>query len=202
MSYKIVIGADGVIEPQPLNPDEKFVDEENTTTISATVGDFWQWAYSDLVSNTDRGILAEYIVAIALGIDDTVRVPWGPYDLRTSTGTKVEVKSGSYIQSWNQSEHSKIQFSIKKTLEWIPDTNSFGGDRKRQADMYVFCHLSHPTKEDINPLNLGQWDFYVIPTVTLDTEMKDAGSISLARVKKYSEKYSFRELKSVCEESN
>ena len=159
MSYKIVIGADGVIEPQPLNPDEKFVDEENTTIISATVGDFWQWAYSDLVSNTDRGILAEYIVAIALGIDDTVRVPWGPYDLRTATGTKVEVKSGSYIQSWNQSEHSKIQFSIKKTLEWIPATNSFGGDRKRQADVYVFCHLSHPTKEDINPLNLGNGTF-------------------------------------------
>ena len=200
MSYKIVIGTDGVIEPQPLSPDEKFVDGESTP-LEATIGDFWQWAYSDLISNTDRGILAEYIVAIALGIDDAVRVPWGPYDLVTPAGIKIEVKSGSYIQSWNQSEHSKIQFSIKKTLEWRPATNSFGGERKRQADIYVFCHLSHQTKEDINPLDLKQWDFYVIPTNTLDIEMKDAGSISLVRVKKFSEKYSFRQLKSACDKA-
>ena len=99
MSYKIVIGTDGVMEPQPLSPNEKFVGGESTP-LAVTVGDFWQWAYSDLISNTDRGILAEYIVAIALGIDDTVRVPWGPYDLVTPAGTKIEVKSGSYIQSW------------------------------------------------------------------------------------------------------
>jgi len=200
MSYKIVIGTDGVMEPQPLSPNEKFVGGESTP-LAVTVGDFWQWAYSDLISNTDRGILAEYIVAIALGIDDTVRVPWGPYDLVTPAGTKIEVKSGSYIQSWNQSEHSKIQFSIKKTLEWIPSTNSFGGERKRQSDIYVFCHLSHQTKEDINPLDLKQWDFYVIPTNTLDIEMKNAGSISLVRVKKFSEKYSFRQLKSACDKA-
>ena len=133
MSYKVVIGADGVIVPQPLSPNEKFVGGESTP-LEATIGDFWQWAYSDLISNTDRGILAEYIVAIALGIDDAVRVPWGPYDLVTPAGIKIEVKSGSYIQSWNQSEHSKIQFSIKKTLEWIPATNSVS-----------YTHLTLPT---------------------------------------------------------
>jgi len=30
---------------------------------------FWQWAYSDLIGNTERGALAEYIVACALGIN-------------------------------------------------------------------------------------------------------------------------------------
>jgi hypothetical protein len=186
------------MEPQPLNPAEELIGEDKIPQLDRTVVDFWQWAYSDLVSNTDRGILAEYIVAIALGIDDTVRAPWGPYDLLTPAGTKIEVKSGSYIQSWNQSEHSKIQFSIKKTLEWRPATNSFGGEKKRQSDIYVFCHLSHQTKEDINPLDLKQWDFYVIPTNTLDIEMKDAVSISLTRVKKFSEKYPFSQLESAC----
>jgi hypothetical protein len=143
--------------------------------------------------------LAEYIGAIALGIDDCVRVPWGPYDLVTPAGTKIEVKSGSYLQSWNQSEHSKIQFSIKKTLEWMPAANSFGGERKRHSDIYVFCHLSHQTKEDINPLDLKQWDFYVITTNTLDIEMKGAGTISLARVRKLSEKYYFKQIKGVCD---
>ena len=59
MSYKIVIGTDGVIEPQPLNPDEKFVDEESTTTIGATVGDFWS-AKIDSGDDFCRGWLHDY----------------------------------------------------------------------------------------------------------------------------------------------
>lgn len=31
-----------------------------------SVVDFWSWAYSDLLNNTDRGVLAEYIVHSAL----------------------------------------------------------------------------------------------------------------------------------------
>ena len=31
--------------------------------------DFWAWAFSDLVSNTERGKLAECIVATAMGCD-------------------------------------------------------------------------------------------------------------------------------------
>ena len=197
MSYKIVIGTDGVIEPQPLNPDEKFIDEESSTNISATIGDFWQWAYSDLISNTDRGILAEYIVAIALGIDDTVRVPWGPYDLGTPAVTKIEVKSASYVQSWYQKELSKIQFGIRKTLEWIPEKNDFGTEKKRQSDVYVFCLLSQQVKADINPLDLEQWEFYVVPTAVLDKELGDAQSISLSRVKQFSDAYKIGQLKNV-----
>lgn len=32
-----------------------------------TLQDFWAWAFSDLVSNTERGKLAEYLVAKAMG---------------------------------------------------------------------------------------------------------------------------------------
>ena len=40
--------------------------------------EFWEWAYDDLLTNTTRGVLAEYIVATALGIRDTKRVRMGP----------------------------------------------------------------------------------------------------------------------------
>ncbi len=33
----------------------------------ATLGDFWSWAYSDCINNTTRGVLAEFVVAKALG---------------------------------------------------------------------------------------------------------------------------------------
>lgn len=32
--------------------------------------EFWEWAYGNLLTNTTRGVVAEYIVAKALGIDD------------------------------------------------------------------------------------------------------------------------------------
>ena len=41
-----------------------------------TMLDFWRWSASDVVSNTMRGVLAEYIVGQAIGargIDDAVR---------------------------------------------------------------------------------------------------------------------------------
>lgn len=36
---------------------------------------FYAWAYGDLLANTTRGVLAEYIVATALGLPcDTKRI--------------------------------------------------------------------------------------------------------------------------------
>ncbi len=70
--------------------------------LAANVLSFWQWSASDLISNTMRGRLAEYLVACALGVADGVRVEWDAYDLRTPSGIKVEVKSAAYVQSWRQ----------------------------------------------------------------------------------------------------
>jgi hypothetical protein len=36
--------------------------------VGATVADFWGWSRSDLLDNTERGVLAEFIVATALDI--------------------------------------------------------------------------------------------------------------------------------------
>ena len=44
--------------------------------------DFYEWAYSDLLVNNQRGHLAEFIVAKALNIDSQKRLEWDPYDLK------------------------------------------------------------------------------------------------------------------------
>ena len=89
---------------------------------------------------------------------------------------------------------SNIQFGIRKTLEWLPEKNEFGKERKRQSDIYVFCLLTQKEKRQINPLDLDQWEFYVIPTSVLDSEFGDRQSISLNQVVKYSRAYKFRQL--------
>lgn len=141
---------------------------------------FWQWSVSDLVSNATRGRLAEYIVACALGLaEDGVRDEWAAYDLETHSGIKIEVKSAAYIQSWNQKKLSSIVFSTPKTRAWDPETNNQSKESKRQADVYVFALLAHKDKATIDPLNLDQWDFYVLPTPVLDARKRSQHSITL-----------------------
>lgn len=70
--------------------------------VERTLKDFWAWAFSDLVSNTERGKLAEYIVATAMGCDEGTSPTWGSFDLLSPEGIKIEVKASAYIQSWEQ----------------------------------------------------------------------------------------------------
>ncbi len=141
---------------------------------------FWQWSTSDLVSNATRGVLAEYIVARALGLQsEGVRNEWAAYDLQTEDGVKVEVKSAAFVQSWHQERLSTIQFLVRKTQAWDPETNLRVQERRRQADVYVFALLAHQDKHSIDPLNVGQWQFYVLPTSTLDARQRSQYSITL-----------------------
>lgn len=97
-----------------------------------TLKDFWQWSTSDLVSNATRGILAEYLVASALGLNQHIRNEWDAYDLKNENGVKIEVKSAAYVQSWYQRKLSTISFNVRPTLAWDYETNLQAKEKKRQ----------------------------------------------------------------------
>ena len=88
--------------------------------------DYWRWLTSDLVSNTARGVLAEYIVARALKIPtgEEIRDEWAPFDLLTPDGIKIEVKSAVYVQSWKQSRFSRISFGTPRTRAFDSEINA------------------------------------------------------------------------------
>ena len=67
--------------------------------LPLTLLSYWRWSGSDLVSNAQRGILAEYLVGSALEMTESVRLEWDAYDIQTPSGLKVEVKTSAYIQS-------------------------------------------------------------------------------------------------------
>lgn len=142
--------------------------------------DFWRWAASDLVGNTARGILAEYIVATALGVAEGVRHSWDAFDLTTPSGVKIEVKSAAYLQAWYHKKLSAAIFTIRPTRVWNPDTNELDPEIKRQADLYVFCVLKHKDKATLDPLNLKQWDFYLLPAAVLNSQMPGQKTLSLS----------------------
>ena len=154
-------------------------------TLPFDVLSFWQWCTSDLLSNATRGILAEYIVARALDARPAgVRDEWAAFDLLTGDGTKVEVKSAAYLQSWHQDKLSYICINISKTRAWDPNTNVYSNIAMRQADVYVFALLAHKEKQTVDPLDVAQWQFYVLPTRVLDERTRSQHSITLATLKR------------------
>ncbi|MFE0011116.1 hypothetical protein [Streptomyces erythrochromogenes] len=149
-------------------------------TAHGTVLGFWGWAYSGLAGNTLRGALAEYIVALALGAAGEMRVGWDTVDLRLPDGPGVEVKSAAYLQDWAQSRPSAISFSIAPAEGWDPVTGAPDPERLRRADVYVFCLLDHLDKPTLDPLDLSQWAFHVLPTRVLDERKGGRRTIGLS----------------------
>jgi hypothetical protein len=146
--------------------------------------EFWQWAFSDLLDNINRGLLAEYLVAAACGCDTGVKDVWASYDLRMPEGIKIEVKTSGRIQAWAQQRPSSSSFGIGKARAWDADNGSYGKPMLRHADVYVFCVHAHEDQATVNPLDTSQWDFHVVPTSVLEQRHGDRKSISLETVRR------------------
>lgn len=127
-----------------------------------------------------RGVLAEYLVAQALGAAAGARVEWDACDVRTPDGILVEVKSAAFVQSWHQKRLSSLSFSIHPSHAWDSASNVTLAEQRRTAHVYVFCVLAHRDKQTVDPLILNQWDFYVLPTSVLNKKCPRQKTISLS----------------------
>ena len=153
--------------------------------IGPKLCDYWKWSNSDLLSNTLRGVLAEYLVATALELGDKPREEWAECDV-VMRSKKIEVKSAAYIQSWAQHRFSPISFDIApKKSRWNAETGESTtlDTPQRVADLYVFCLLKHRCQKTIDPLDVDQWDFYVLSTARLDRECANQRKIGLGRLR-------------------
>lgn len=172
----------GRLSIQPRRGDEPIHDDG--VPLGPRLCDFWRWSTSDLVSNVVRGIFAEFLIAHALGIDTSgVRDSWAAFDLLTPDGIRVEVKSAAYVQSWWQRRLSPVSFGVRRTRAWSEETG-LAAEAARQADVYVFALLAHADKASIEPLNVEQWRFFVVPTAVLNARTRSQHSITLASLRR------------------
>lgn len=149
------------------------------------ISNYWKWAHSDLLSNAERGLVAEYLVMNSLSVMQNHRVQWDAYDVETAGGMKVEVKASGYLQSWPQAKQSTIRFGIKRTLGWSAKTNITSSEKERSSDVYVFCLHAFRDKPQANPLDTEQWKFYVLSTLQLNNSLgsqKTVGISTLNRI--------------------
>lgn len=156
-----------------------------------TVGDFWAWAFSDVLSNINRAVLAEWLVGSALGCVGGIRPIWAPWDLEYE-GSKIEVKSTSYHQNWKRSPNSRGAFDIKATTAYFPSDSAipFGPEAeyytdpeiKRRADLYVFAYYAEEDAAKVDPLDVGGWCFYVLSTSELEGHFGNQDKVALSRI--------------------
>ena len=157
--------------------------------------DFWQWSASDILSNATRGIFAEFIVATAVGANlKEPREEWARYDVVSKDGIKIEVKTSAYLQRWHQDKLTDIRFSISPARFWDPYTNKVSSKRKRYADVYVFCLLACKDKSKVDPLNLEQWEFYVLSIDEVNGYKRSQSSITLKSLQRLAKSVSYSEL--------
>lgn len=166
---------------EQLNGTEEFA--LHGASLGISVKDYWSWAYSDLIDNTQRGVVAEFLVFSALNftpIHTQSRENWLPFDVTSPSGRRIEVKSAAYIQAWTpENIFAQIRFDIGKKLAWSNETASYSSEAKRNCDLYVFCLFTAKTK-DISLLNLDYWNFYVLPTSVLNEKVPNQKGISLS----------------------
>jgi hypothetical protein len=164
-----------------------------------SVLDFWQYGFSNLNSNVLRGVLAEFLVERALkDTDDIVlRNPWGDFDVEYK-GKKIEVKSCSYLQDWDQNKLSTVKWSGLKAKGIYWNDAVATSDEKEasyKADIYVLALLHHKEAETLDILDLDQWSFYVLTKDQLQDISNDGSSVSLVKVEKHNiPKLSFKDL--------
>jgi len=160
----------------------------NTTPIPGipylTISDFWSWAYSDVLVNTNRSVFAEFLVGSALGVLDKPRIEWDAVDLHYNEKT-IEVKCSAYIQSWDQKAYSTILFDIGKKIAWHADSNTYEKEPTRSADCYVFCLFKELVKDKANILDTNSWEFYVVSTKRINEGLKDQKSIGAEKAERF-----------------
>jgi hypothetical protein len=140
--------------------------DEPISGTDARLRDFWAWAYSDLRANTVRPMLAEYLVARAVGADQRPRVEWDSYDVLTPQRLRLEVKSGAYLQAWQQARLSSVQFGGLSARTWSA-TAGYSEAGSYNADGYVFAVQTATEHAAYDALDLRQWSFWVLPAASI-----------------------------------
>jgi hypothetical protein len=140
--------------------------------------DFWKWSESDLLNSLTRTRLAEFIVATALGARaEGPRDERSALELVTPDGVEVRVKSGSFVKSFRQRDLSKVVFIPQVRPSPSRAGSADGGACRPQV--HVFALLGHVERATVDPLDLGQWRFFVPPTSKLEALVTEQHALTV-----------------------
>ena len=169
MNVISVDGSETDAGPAWLEPTsgETLSGEERLGNLGLNLLDIRRWSFSDLRTNVVRGVLAEFLVARAVGDPSPLRQAWDDFDVTTRSGVRVEVKSSAHLQSWRQRKVSRIGFRGLTGRPWDDELADHGPERELRADVYVFAIQTATEHALYDPLDLAQWEFRVMSAARL-----------------------------------
>lgn len=71
---------------------------------------------------------------------------------------------------------------MRQSRRWDPDRGTYADGRQRNADVFVFALLSETDRARIDPLDVAQWQFYVLSRRTIESRAGNAQTLSLKRL--------------------
>ena len=165
----------------------------NGSATSYTITDYWSFQFSNVLHVPEE--VAEFLVAKALGLEKPQnKDTWTLFDMEYR-GKRIEVKETSYYHSFNEAGKVSSRRSFGITKAYGED-----GAYERQNDVYVFCLLKGTDEDSAWPLELGHWEFYVVPTSTINELFTDQKTVSLSRIQKIASPVDWDHLRDAVEE--
>lgn len=61
-------------------------------------------------------------------------------------------------------------------------TGIYETECRRQSDIYVFAVLAHVDKLTVNPLDMSQWGFHVVPTEVINATLGTRKTLTLRKL--------------------
>jgi hypothetical protein len=180
-----------------LNPEKRFYSAHGAA-LDRTSLDFWRWAYSDLIQNITRGIVAEYLVSCAVGIESKPRDPWNYCDVITNHGTAIEIKATGFVQAWHYEQKPKRivpAVVLKPTKRYDPENPTIAKDKTLNADKYVICYHKEEDMARADPMDVDQWSFWILDRKDIDVLLKTRKSITIASLRKNHQELDYSGLK-------
>jgi hypothetical protein len=166
-------------------PEDKIIGLDDLGELSASVQDFWLWAFSDFCDDDLKGWYAEWMVSILLGFRARRRRSVANTDLVSPGGVRIEVKSSAHWQSWKINENGTPKSFIPKNssirFSGLKVGNSDAPEPAYHSDLYVFAFQREKDCACWNALDLSQWEFYMLTKQQL--EPVGTKSISLTKVR-------------------
>lgn len=167
----------------------------------ATVGDFWQWAFGDLVTNTVRSVFAEYLVALALGVSDRPRIEWDQYDL-TYRGVGIEVKAVGRVQAWAGPARVGVpRFGTAAKRGGDAATNTTSLTAGRSAEAWVFGECTPTVTSSTLVAKPDSWRFHVVSRRWLDEHRPTQKTLSISQLARLVPSVSFFELRTAVDDA-
>lgn len=175
-----------------MTGEEKFI--LNNKQLNFGILDFWKYKYSNVYNMQE--VIAEFMIERALEVEKSYNTDsWTLFDI-LYRNKRIEIKQTSYFHPWN--ENGKIS---KQRIFGITMANSnyenpnIENKFERQNDVYVFCLNTGKTKETAYPLDISNWEFYVVPTKIINNLCGTNKTISLGKVRDIAKKVEYQNIK-------